>query len=80
MQTKLTIYDIKRLTQETEPHFFARDTMKFFNQRLKDFKVYKLENGKYLIKCSSFWDNKLMGYTERVFNPETNKLEFRQDT
>ena len=28
-----TIYDIKRLTEDTAPHFFTRKTMRFFNQK-----------------------------------------------
>lgn len=71
---KLSIYDIKRLTSETEPYFFSHSTMKFFKQTLKDFRVIRLfKEGKYLIIAN----NKLTGfYTQRKFNPNNNKLEF----
>jgi hypothetical protein len=72
----MTIYEIKELTRETSPYFFSKDTLKFFNQKISDFKVYKQEGGKYLITAPSYWDGKLMGYTKRLFNPETNELEF----
>jgi len=49
--------------------------MRFFNQTLKDFKVYKQKDGKFLITAPSYWNGKLMGYTERLFNPITNILE-----
>ena len=70
----MTIYEIKRLTAETEPHFFSRNVMKFFGQRLKDFHVYK-QGKKYLIiaESGSNWPGK--HYTRRLFNPRTNKLE-----
>lgn len=72
---RLTIYDIKRLTQETSPYFFSRDSMRFFGQTLKDFKVYKQKDGKYLIIAGSGknWNEK--HYTKRLFNPLNNELE-----
>ena len=45
----MTIHEIKERTQKTAPHFFSRDTMKFFNQTLKDFKVKKLNENEFLI-------------------------------
>ena len=71
MTKKPTIYEIKRLTKETSPFFFTRDTMRFFNQRLKDFKVYPLEKGRFKITAPSKYGNT----TVRYFNPITNKLE-----
>ena len=38
---RLTIYDIKRRVAETSPYFFSKDTMKFNNQKLKDFFPYR---------------------------------------
>lgn len=73
---KITISEIKRRTSETSPYFFDKKTMKFFNQKMSDFKVRKLENGKFEIYApikDSY--GKLMGETKRVFNPETNELE-----
>lgn len=79
----MTIYEIKRRTEETVPHFFSRQTMKFFGQTMKDFKVYKQKDGKFLIVAprrertrfsgSEIWVTS--GQTRRIFNPETNKFE-----
>lgn len=67
---KPTIYDIKRLTAETSPYYFSNNTMKHFNQTLRDFKVYR--NGdKFLIQAKH-----KHGVSQRLFNPITNKLEF----
>lgn len=70
----MTIYEIKERTKKTAPHFFDHKTMKFFNQVLTDFSVTK-QGDKFLISAPSYWDGKLMGNTERLFNPETNRLE-----
>ena len=32
----MTIYDIKRMSEDKAPYFFERKTLKFFNQTLKD--------------------------------------------
>jgi len=68
---KPTIYEIKRLTKEKAPYFFSKDTMKFFNQTLRDFKVKSLKDGRFKISANSFGDNE----TIRFFNPITNDLE-----
>lgn len=70
---KPTIYEIKRLTKEKAPYFFSKDTMKFFNQKLKDFKVETMEDGRFKISADSFGDNE----TIRFFNPKTNDLEIK---
>ena len=72
----MTIYEIKEKTKETAPFFFSRGNMKFAGQTLKDFKVYKQKDGKFLIvaQSGSNWDN--THYTKRLFNPLTNELEF----
>lgn len=76
----MTIYEIKRLTQGTSPYFFSRDTMKFFRQTLRDFKVHKRKDGKYLITADSYGSNgKVIGETRRIFDPETNKLEMEKE-
>jgi hypothetical protein len=64
----MTIYQIKNRL-ENAPYFFDRKTLKFFNQTLKSFKVRKLENGNFYI----FAPHK-NGFTEREFNPITNKF------
>ncbi len=48
-KTKPTIYDIKYATQEKQPHFFTRQTLKFFRQTLRSFYVGKTANGKIFI-------------------------------
>lgn len=70
----MTIYDIKERTKDKAPYFFSKDTMAFFNQTLKDFTVKKLSDTEYLIEAPSYWGGKLMGYTRRIFNTETNDL------
>lgn len=73
---KLSIYDIKRLTAQTSPYFFTRDTLKFFNQRLSDFRVSRcFDTGKYFISAPSKMNGRIIGYTQRYFNPQTNGLE-----
>lgn len=73
----MTIQEIKNRTQETAPYFFISKTLKFFGQTMKSFKVYKQQDGKYLISAPMKDRNtgKTTGYTERLFNPETNILE-----
>ena len=73
---QLTIYDIKGLTKETAPCFFSKDTLSFFNQTLKDFKVFPEYEGRYTITAPRY-DNygKYMGETVRYFNPKNNQLE-----
>ncbi len=66
----MTIYEIKRLTRDTEPYFFSKDTMKFFGQTLKDFKVKKQTDGRYRISAQSSNHE-----TVRFFNPKNNQLE-----
>lgn len=73
---RTTISDIKRMTEETSPHFFDRKTMKFFGQRMSDFKVRKMEDGRIEISAPMRDSSgKIVGQTKRFFNPETNKLE-----
>ena len=68
---RLTIYDIKQLTETTAPYFFDRKTLKFFGQTMKSFKVQKCDDGRYFIQAP----RKHGGYTRRFFNPANNKLE-----
>ena len=71
----MTIYEIKRRTEETAPEFFTRETMKFFGQTLKDYKVYKVDNENYLITAPMRMRGKVIGQTRRLFNTDTNKLQ-----
>lgn len=79
----MTIYEIKRRLEDTAPQYFSRESMKFFGQTMKDFRVYKRKDGKFLMVApirertrfsgSEIWAT--TGQTRRVFNPATNKLE-----
>ena len=71
----MTIYEIKERTRQTAPYFFSRNTMKFFGQTLKDFKVYKQKDGQFLIVACSGKNWKGTHTTKRLFNPVTNRLE-----
>ena len=71
----MTINEIKKRTQKTAPHFFSRDTMRFFNQKLKDFKVKKLNDTEFLIYADSYWNGNFMGVTIRVFDTTTNEFK-----
>ena len=89
----MNIYEIKRETQETEPHFFTRKTMKFFNQTLRDFRVKRQPDGRYRISApirqssrrrgSEYfhydYSEDVMAYTVRFYNPLTKKLELEGD-
>lgn len=73
----LTIYDIKRMSEQTSPFYFTPKTLKFFGQTIGSFKVYKQkESGKYLISAPIKIDGRIIGYSERLFNPITNELEY----
>ena len=72
----MTIYEIKRRTQETSPYFFDRKTLKFFGQTMRMFKVYKQSEGMYLISCPMYdrFSGRQVGTTTRIFNSESNTL------
>jgi len=72
----MNIYEIKRLKTKTAPYCSSRKTMQFFGPTLKDFKVKKQSDGRYLITAPCY--NYKTGYhiTQRYFNPVNNKLEF----
>lgn len=74
----ITIYEIKARTAETSPYFFAPKTIKFFGQTIRSFSVKKQPDGRYLISApmkDMTQGGRLMGYTQRLFNPETNELD-----
>ncbi len=72
----MTIHEIKRLTQETNPYYFDRQTMRFFGQRLRDFRVQKQPDGRYRISAPiTDRDGRNMGESVRFFNPANNELE-----
>ena len=72
----MTIHEIRRRTEETEPYFFSAKTLRFFGQKMSDFRVRQQADGRYYI-CAIMRDpngNKV-GLTQRYYNPITNKLE-----
>jgi len=77
----MTIYEMKRETLTTSPYYFDRETMKFFGQTMKDFRVVKQYDGRYKISAPMYstdyaTGNKTrMGESVRYFNPENNELE-----
>ena len=66
----MNIQEIKARTEKSSPYFFSKETMRFFGQGMRDFKVYKELDGKFLIIAKS-----MHGVTKRLFNPITNELE-----
>ena len=87
----MNIYEIKRETLKTEPFFFTRKTMKFFNQTMKDFRVKRQSDGRTRISApirqssrrrgSEYfhydYTEDVMAYTIRFYNPETKELDMR---
>lgn len=73
----MTIYDIKRLTSETSPHFFDTKTLKFFGQTMGKFSVKKQSDGRYKVSqvMKNRFDGRQVGETIRYFNPKNNQLE-----
>ena len=71
----MTIYDIKRMSEDKAPFFFARKTMKGFGQTLKDFSVKKLNEERYYISAP-MRDSRghQVGVTKRVFDVRTREL------
>jgi len=67
----LKINDIKRLSAENAPYFFARSTMRYFKQKMSDFSVTRKGDSEFYIFARSPF-----GKTERVFNPFTGDLKF----
>ena len=71
----MTIYKIKEAVAQTESYFFNTKSLKFFGQTLRSFSVHKAGERFYIsapIKDSS---GRIVGRTERFFNPATNQLE-----
>ena len=75
MARKPTIYEVAELTSETSPYFFSKKSMKFFGQKMSSFKIYKQDDGRYLITAPVIMNGKEVSRTQRYFNPETNELE-----
>lgn len=63
----MTISEIKEATRGKSPYFFTKNSMRFFNQRMSNFKVKTSPKGNIYIYAPSYWDNRLMGYTFREY-------------
>ena len=74
----MTIYEVKQKTRKTAPYFFSRETMKYFRQTMKDFKVSKQEDGRFKIIAPIRISPKVDDdFTIRYFNPINNELEIK---
>ena len=87
----MNIYEIKRETLKTEPFFFTRKTMKFFNQTMKDFRVKRQPDGRTRISAPIYpysrgrgsryfhydYSEDVVSYTVRFYNPETKGLDLQ---
>jgi hypothetical protein len=72
----MTIQEIKRLSSITAPYYFSKSSLKFFGQRMSDFKIKKQTDGRFLISAPMRnSEGKVIGKSERYFNPMNNKLE-----
>ena len=71
----MTIYEIKRRVQETSPYFFNTKSLKFFGQTLRSFSVHKAGERFYISAPTRDSSGRIVGRTERFFNPATNELE-----
>lgn len=68
---KITIYDIKYRTKETSPYFFDKETLNFFGQKLSDFKLEPMPDGRFLIHAPTNKGHE----TRRIFDPKDNSLK-----
>ena len=78
---KKQIYRRNEKTNEEYYIFFSKDTMRFFGQTLRSFKVKKQKDGRFKISAPS---NSAPAYalygdceTVRYFNPDNNELELK---
>jgi len=69
----MNIHEIAEATSETSPHFFTKNTLDFFGQKMEDFTVEEQTDGRFRI-CARMCNSK-NDYTVRYFNPENNELE-----
>ena len=79
MNKRLTIYEIKKRTEKTNPYFFSRAVMKFFGQTLKDFRIRRQTDGRYRIEAPTYrGPDKLNRPTIRYYSPSTNGLDLEE--
>jgi hypothetical protein len=76
-----TIYDIKYDVENSKEncYFFSRDTLKFFGQTMKSFKVVQSPTGRIFIYAKMYDHNHtFMGYTFREYK-EKDLISVRND-
>ncbi len=74
----MTIYEIKKRTEKSNPYFFKRNALKFFGQKIKDFHVKKTKKSNLFYIYAQLKDHKgaVRGLTENLFDSNTNELLF----
>ena len=72
----MTIYEIKRRSYEKKPYYFNKDTMKFFDQKLKDFQVCKIKGFEnvYMFWAKSWGNNVTQAYFDALTNDINNDI------
>ena len=75
----MNIYEIKYRVAHTGTHYFDRDSMKFFGQTLRDYRVKKLSDTEWLFYAPMYARNdngsrRCMGTSIRVFDATTNSI------
>ena len=72
----MTIYEVKRIHESKDPdYFFSRETMKYFGQTLRDFRVTSMRDGKFLVQVSMGNTGEKSRMARWAFDPETGKLD-----
>jgi len=71
MAKKPSIAEIKRATLRKSPHFFDRETLKFFGQKMSSFKVAQSPRGRIFIYARMYDRGRtFMGFTFREFTSD----------
>jgi len=65
---QLTKTQLIQLIKNSGSHYFDAASMRFFNQKVRDFKLKRLSEYTYELAAPSFWDGKYMGTSVIVFN------------
>ena len=81
---KPTMAEIKRNTKKDAPYYFDAKTMRFFGQKMSDFKVHQTRSGRVYIYSKSYFtdartgERQFMGYSIREYIPNglNSKLKY----
>ena len=80
---KPTMAEIKRNTKKDSPYFFDAGTMRFFGQKMSDFKVHQTRSGRVYIYAKSYFmdartgERQFMGYSIREYIPNGLKSKLK---